>query len=461
MTNNCTKQWEDCLRIIRDNISPEQYNAWFKPIVCVLADDGQIILRVPSPFFVEQLEGNYYRLLGSTLARVFGPGHKLGYQYEQVGNDPTTSVTLADSKPSPDAKPLPGATSNPFVQTPNTTIDPQLNPHYTFENYCQSECNQVARSIGEAIANDPRCKTFNPLFVFGAPGVGKTHLIEAIGIRIKEREPRSRVLYVTARDFEAQYTTAVRQGRTNDFIAFYQSIDVLIIDDIQDLIGKKSTQGTFFHIFNHLHQHQKQLILSSDCSPSLMEGMEQRLISRFRWGATAQLGSPDYNLRIQALRQRAAQDGLTIPDDVIEYIAANITSSVRELEGIVVSLLAHSMCLGREITLDLAKRVINNAVKISKKTINFEMVLKEVSDYFNVTPESIFSNSRTRQVSDARQLVMYLSKKHANMSLVAIGHRLSRTHATVKHGCNNIDERIAVDKQLRDDISKIEQLILA
>ena len=236
---------------------------------------------------------------------------------------------------------------------------------------------------------------------------------------------------------------------------------MLIIDDIQDLIGKQSTQNTFFHIFNHLHQNQKQLILSSDCCPSQMEGMEARLLSRFKWGMTAQLEKPDYELRIDVLHQRAAQDGLSISPEVLNYIAANVTDSIRELEGIVVSLLAHATVLNREVDLDLARQVLGNSVRLRRKTINFEMVTKAVSDHYGITPEQLFTKTRKREISDARQVVMYMAKKHAGMSLMAIGNRLDRTHATVLYGCNTIEQRMTLEKQLRDDLDKIEAAILS
>lgn len=453
--------WDQCLRIFRDNLLPEQFKAWFEPISCVSCTDTDLVLRLPSPYFMEQFEEQYRNLIGRTLVKVYGPGVKLSYEFNQVGGDPSTAVRMTDSLSSSAVKLRTGVTSNPFQAVRKDEIDPQLNPRYTFENYCGSPSNIVARTIGEAIADNPKCKTYNPLFVYGAPGVGKTHLIQAIGIRIKENNPGARVLYITARLFESQYTTAVRQGKINDFINFYQSIDTLIIDDIQDLIGKSSTQNTFFHIFNHLHQNQKQLILSSDCKPSQMEGMESRLLSRFKWGATAELEKPDYQLRLAALHQRASQDGLKIPSEVLDFIAANVTDSIRELEGIVVSLLAHATVLNCDISLDLAKKVLGNSVRIRKKAINFEMVTAAVSEHYGITPDQIFTKSRKREISDARQVVMYMAKKHAGLSLQAIGTRLSRTHATVLYGCNTIEQRLGLEKQLRDDLEKIETAILS
>ncbi|MCM1292635.1 MAG: chromosomal replication initiator protein DnaA [Bacteroides sp.] len=461
MTETCTQLWERCLSIIGDNLPPEQFDSWFKPITPIGYSDNKLTLMVPSQFFVEHLEARYINLLGRTLRRVFGPEVKLFYHFNQVGNEPSTGVTMSSSKSSTAVQPTQGASANPFRQQSLADVDSQLNPNYTFENYCGSISNQVARSIGEAIANDPHCKTFNPLFVFGAPGVGKTHLIQAIGIRIKETNPAQRVLYITARLFESQYTTAVRNGKINDFIYFYQSIDTLIIDDIQDLIGNKpGTQNALFHIFNHLILNQKQLILASDCCPSKMEGMEKRLVSRFTMGMTAELESPDYQLRKDVLTQRAEADGLDLPVDVMEYIASNVTDSIRELEGILVSITAHAAILNVDIDINLARKVLANAVKVNQRQINFETITQEVASHFGIDPDQIFTKSRKREISDARQMIMYLAKKHAKMPLTAIGTRLSRTHATVLYACKNIEERIPLEKQLQADVKKIESALL-
>lgn len=461
MTETHQQLWEKCLSIFRDNLPPEQFDAWFSPITSLGYAEDKLSLMVPSQYFIEHIEQRYGNLLGHTLYKVYGPKTRLVYHFNQIGNEPSTSVTMSSSKPSPAVAPKPGANSNPFRQNETChEIDTQLNPNYTFENYCDSMSNRVARSIGEAIANDPKCKTFNPLFVFGAPGVGKTHLIQAIGIRIKETNPNARVLYITARLFESQYTTAIRNGQINDFINFYQSIDTLIIDDIQDLIGKQGTQNTFFHIFNHLILNQKQLILASDCCPSKMEGMERRLISRFTMGMTAELESPDYNLRKEVLRQKAEQDGLVLPDEVLDYIATNVTDSIRELEGIVASITAHATILNVDISLDLAKRVLSNVVKVNHRQINFEIITQEVASHFGIETDQIFTKSRKREISDARQMVMYLAKKHTKMPLTAIGTRLSRTHATVLYACKNIEERLPLEKQLQNDINQIESALI-
>ncbi|MCC8176932.1 MAG: chromosomal replication initiator protein DnaA [Bacteroidales bacterium] len=458
MEVNHQNGWEQCLAIIRDNISPEQYDAWFKPVTALSFKDGALTVRVPSPYFLEHLEAHYLHIMVPALRRVFGADVKLFYSYDQVNHEPDTKVTLGGAMPSTAIPVTPPPAANPFKPQVEEVIDSQLNPRYTFETYCLSHSNQIARSIGEAIANDSKMKTFNPLVIFGPTGVGKTHLIQAIGIRIKERNPRARVLYVTARLFESQYTAAVRQNRINDFINFYQSIDTLILDDIQDLIGNKpGTQNTFFHIFNHLHQNSRQIILSSDVCPSHMEGMEERLLSRFKWGMIAELERPDLALRKDVLIQKAQQDGLQIPDEVLDYIATKVTDSVRELEGIVVSLMAHATVLGCEVTLDLARAVLANAVKINKPVINFEMVTEQVCSHFKVDVDQIFTSSRKREISDARQVVMYLAKKWMKMPLTAIGTRLSRGHATVLHGCKNIEDRLMVEKPLQEAIAEIEK----
>lgn len=458
-STTCTYNWDDCLAFFRDNLPVEQYDAWFKPVSAVSFENGCLTLAVPSPYFVEHLEEKYLGLIAAAVRRYYGLNVGLYYRYEQVHNEPETSVNVKAENRSRAIKDEP-VKANPFQAPVDVMFDSQLNPGYTFENYCGSISNRLARSIGETIANDPRCTTFNPLFIFGPSGVGKTHLVHAIGVRIKERNPQSRVLYVNARLFESQFTVASRNGKINEFINFYQSIDVLIIDDIQDLIDKEKTQQTFFHIFNHLHLNNKRIILTSDCRPSQLKGMPERLLTRFKWGMTVELERPDLELRRLVLRRKADTDGLTITPDVMDFIAENVTGSIRELEGIMVSLLAHATILSREITIDLARSVLSNAVKVARRQLNFEMITQSVSAYYNIEPDDLFTKSRKREISDARQMVMYLAKKHAKMPLTAIGTRLSRTHATVLYACKNIDERLPIEKQLQEDIAKIEEILL-
>lgn len=451
--------WEECQKIIADNIPAEQFDAWFKPVTLKNYVDGRLTLTVPTSFFVEYIEERFSNLLGAVIKRVFGTGTQLFYHYNQVQNQPDTNVEIRSQRPSPAVKKgLPDA--NPFNTPTQVQFDSQLNPKYTFENYCGSESNRIALAIGKAIGDDPDNKTFNPLFIFGPSGVGKTHLMHAIGLSIKERKPGMRVLYISSRLFESQFTAAMRNGRINDFIFFYQSIDVLIIDDIQDLIDKEKTQNTFFHIFSHLHLNNKQIIISSDCPPAKLKGMPERLLTRMKWGMTVELERPDTDLRHQVLVRKAEQDGLAIPIEVIDYIAENVTGSIRELEGVMLSLITRATILGCEIDLDLARAVLSNSVKVNKKQIDFEMVTQSVGAYYNIEPDAIFTKSRKREVSDARQMVMYMAKKHVKMALTAIGTRLSRTHATVLYACKSIDDRLLHEKKLQEDVAAIERSFL-
>ena len=460
--SNVAQMWNRCLDVIKANLPAEQFDAWFAPIVAVDLDqeNNRVTLRAPSQFFVEKIEGRYFAILSAAMKKVFGENVKLTYKYNMVNNDDASAVEqVADAssvKFKQELKIRKPRVANPFEQDDVLEdIDPQLNPKYTFENYCTSMSNKLAVSIGQAITDHPEVKTYNPLFVFGTTGVGKTHLLQAIGIRLKEQNPRMRVLYVSARVFESQYTTAVIQKKVNDFINFYQSIDVLLLDDIQFLAGKPSTQNTFFHIFNHLHQHQRQLVMSSDCRPSDLDGMEPRLISRFKWGMTVALEKPDYDLRRKFLAMKAAQDGLNISDEVLDYIATHVTESVRELEGVMVALLAHATMLGQDITIDLAHSVIGNTVKVSQRQVTFESIAVTVADYYNLPTEVIYGKSRKREISDARQLVMYLAKKEAQMSSPSIGAKLDRTHATVLHACIQIEQRMSIEKDFSREVQAI------
>ncbi len=457
--------WEACCQFIKDNITPEQFDTWFRGIrfesyvPASGTDHARLVLQAQTNFIIDEIEERYQALLRAGIKKVFGASVELYWRVLTVQSDPAAAVVQKSTAPSATIMAQNRAeAANPFKEVSGRDFDPQLNPRYNFENYCLSESNKIARSIGEAIGDNPRLKTFNPLFVFGPSGVGKTHLIQAIGIRIKERNPQARVYYVTARLFQTHYTTAAAKN-INNFFHFYQSVDTLIVDDIQDLQGKPGTQNTFFHIFNHLHQHDRQIIMSSDCAPSEMEGFEARLLSRFKWGMQVELGRPDIELRRDVLRQNAEQNGLSLRDDILEYIAANVTENVRELEGIVASLVAHAMVEKRDISLDLARRVVANAVKIQRRTVNFEMVTDAVATHFNISPDLLFTKTRRREISDARQVVMYLAKKMAGMPLVAIGQKLDRTHATVIHGVDSVENRMACEKKFASEVDAIEAAI--
>lgn len=451
--------WNRCLGLIRREIGEEQFEPLFGDISSLSFENNELRLLVPSAFFVEYIEGKYLVQMGHAIHAVYGNDVQVHYHYNVIGGQPDTRVDVKPGKRSTAVPPPPQ--DNLFNVKPVVEFDPHLNPKFTFENYCCSASNKDAVAIAETIADNPSIKTFNPLMVFGPTGVGKTHLIQAIGIRIKEKTPTKRVLYVTARDFESQYTIANGKGDINKFFAYYQSIDTLIVDDIQDLNNKPGTQNTFFNIFNHLHLNSRQIILSSDRAPSEMEGIEDRLLGRFKWGMSVALERPDLFLRRNVLRQNADREGVVLPEDVLEYIAANVVDNIRELEGVLCSLVAHATVMSKPMSIELARMVVGNAVKLRKRTVDFELIANKVSEFYNIDSDLLFTKSRKREISDARQVVMYLAKKMANMPSTAIGHRLGRSHATVIYAVQHIGERVALEKPLRDEINKIEAAIMA
>lgn len=459
MNKDHKELWEECCRLIKETVPPEQYNTWFQKISSVSFQDQSLKLLVPSAIFMDQLEERYLNELGTAIHKVYGNNVKLYYVYSTIHEDPSSSVCVRSSSPSSTILAQSGqAIADPFKAQPLQPFQPQLNPQYNFSNYCVGASNNLAYQVAMSIASKPAVNTFNPLFVFGPIGVGKTHLIQAIGIHIKEKNPAARVLYITARLFENQFTTASLAGDTNNFFHFYQSIDTLIIDDIQDLLNgnKKATQNIFFHIFNHLQQNGRQIILSSDTAPSFLDGFEIRLLSRFKSGMSVELEVPDYELRRKILIQKAEQEGLDIPENVIDYIAENITESIRDLVGVTVSLIGRATVLNCDISLDLAKDVVKNAVKIIKKKLTFDTVVNRVADFYGLEPSQIIGKSRKREISDARQIVMYLAKKHAKMPVTTIAAKIDRTYPTVIYSCHSIEERLDLEKKLRTDLAAIE-----
>lgn len=453
--------WVDCQLFIKDNIGDDQYNNWFRDIVSLGFENNVLRLFVPTDTFVEYIESKYLRVLGAGIRKVYGESVQLRWAYNVKKSDPESKVELAVSHTSTEVmRETTDAVIGAKPRYPGA-INSQLNPCYTLENYCVSDCNRVAINIARAIADDPRIRTFNPFFVYGPTGTGKTHLMQGVGIRIKENNPMSRALYVPARLFESQFTTASTNGTLNQFFNFYQSIDVLIVDDVQELQGKERTQNTFFNIFNYLHLNNKLILFSSDRAPAEMDGFQERLLGRFRSGSSIELFKPDLNLRRQVLRQKAEQDGLQISDEILEYIAQNITDNIRELQGVLASLLAYATALDKPITLDLAKSIVSNAVRVRQRILNFDIIAEKVSSFYGLEPDTLFTKSRKREISDARQMAMYIAKKHTDMPLTAIGRNIGRSHATVIYSIRNIEERMGFDRQLQDDISQIESALFA
>ena len=455
--------WTNCLEIIKDNISDAAYNTWFAPIIPISYRDNIFTVQVPSQFFYEYLEEKYIDLIQRTLHRVMGEETILNYRVVVASDSDTAIEIRGESKKQSFPKPTVPQTNkvpSPFSRVEPQEFDSQINTKYSFDNFFEGNSNKLGRTAAEAVAENPAKTAFNPLFIHGCSGVGKTHLCHAIGSKIMERFPEKKVLYLSAHLFKVQYTDATRFNTVSDFINFYQGVDILIIDDIQELSGLIKTQNTFFHIFNHLHQNNKQLIMTSDRPPMDMAGVEERLLTRFRWGLTTELERPEKDLRKIILQQKIIADGLKISEPVIDYIAENVTDNVRDLEGIVVSLMAHSIINDTEIDLALARRVIEQSIKFEVKKITVQKIQEVVCDYFNIKRDLIQSRSRKREIVQARQVAMYFTKAHTEMSLAQIGSHIGkRNHATVLHACNNIRGLMEVDKTFRSNIDEIERIL--
>ena len=446
-------QWEQCLGIIRDNLQNEEaYQAFFATCSAASYEDGKLTLLIPSHFVYERLEDEYFDLLSKTLRRVFGPQVRLGYKVAVVQSKMGDPKQEVENTVQLNAQ-------NRVEQTRDADFDTHLNPNCTMESYCAGKSNELAYSAGITVSKMPGHNAFNPFFIFGASGVGKTHLAQAIGLKILETFPDRRVLYITAHQFKVQYTDAVRRNMVNDFINFYQNIDVLIVDDIQEFAGKNlvATQNTFFHIFNYLHQSGKQLIMTCDRPPVELEDLVPRLLTRFKWGFIGEIEHPDYDLRKGILRTKCTKEGLTISDEVIEFIARNATDNVRDLEGIINSLLAHSIAFNRPIDQELAARVMRMIIKIEAKVITCENILNLVIGTFGVDMKSINSKSRKREIVLARQAAMYLCKQYTTQSVSRIGTIVGgRDHATVLHAIKNVGDLLQTDPEFKRKFDAVE-----
>ena len=468
MKEAAEKVWSKCLEFIKDNITEQQFNTWFVPIVPVELEGNALKIKVPSRFFYEWLEENFISLLKSAMTFTLGVNSRLVYIVDNLLTKeqlPSTNrpelakqtLTLATETKDPGLK-------NPFVipGIREITVDPQLNLHQNFDNFVEGASNRLARSAGMAVANKPGGTAFNPLFIFGGVGLGKTHLAHAIGVDIKEKYPKKKVLYVSAEKFTQQFISASTakdkdKNTLNDFIHFYQLIDVLIVDDIQFLSGKVKTQDAFFHIFNHLHQNGKQVILTSDKAPVDLFDIEQRLLSRFKWGLSAELQTPDYETRYKILENKFYNDGAEIGEDIIAYLAENIRTNVRELEGVSNSLIAQAAFNRKEYSIELAQSIIDKSVKNNKNDLTIDHIQQIIADYFNLDIESLHSKTRKRNVVQARQLAMFFSKKYTKNSLSTIGSQIGqRDHATVLHACKTVENLIETDRAFKKYVSDLE-----
>ena len=462
MEKNPKALWDNCLQLVKENVTEQQFRTWFAPIVFenYAEDSRTLLVQVPSRYVYEYLEQNYVQLLSMALRRCFGAQVQLNYR---IVVDKKHHLTIDEEGSEPVNIDAPQATVRankaPTVLDAAVPQDlnPQLDKHKTFQSFIEGDSNKLPRTVGLTIAEHPGKSTFNPFFVYGPSGCGKTHLINAIGVRCKETYPQKRVLYVSARLFQVQFTDATRQNTVNDFIHFYQTIDLLIVDDIQEWATSPKTLDTFFHIFNHLFRNGKQIILASDRPPVDLQGMKDRLLTRFACGLIAELEKPNVQLCIDILKSKCRRDGLKIPEDVIQFIAETANGSVRDLEGVVNQLLAYSVVYNSNIDMQLAERVIKRAVKIDNKPLTVDDILEKVCGHYGVTQQNVFSRSRKRDYVLVRQVSMYLAQKYTKMPAARIGQLIGgRDHSTVIHSCSTVEQRLKVDKAFHAELSSIE-----
>jgi chromosomal replication initiator protein len=460
MINSHKALWDNCLKLFKANVTEQQYKTWFEPIVfeSYSEDTHRLLVQIPSHYFHEYLEQYFAGLMSAVLGRCFGSNVVLNYRIVEV-KEQNVTTTVVDEKPADIGSGRTTTNKTPSVldATVLQDLDPQLDRRKTFQNFIEGDSNKLPRTVGLSISEHPGKSTFNPFFIFGPSGCGKTHLINAIGVHCKELFPRKRVLYVSARLFQVQYTDAVRQNTTNDFINFYQTIDVLIVDDIQEWATSPRTLDTFFYIFDHLFRLGKQIILASDRPPVDLDGVKDRLLTRFSCGLIAELERPNTQLCIDILNAKCRRDGLKIPADVIQFIAETTNGSVRDLEGVVNGLMAHSIVYNSNIDMRLAERFIKRAVKVDNHPLTIDDIIDKVCNHFNVSQQHIFSKSRKRDYVLVRQVSMYLAQKYTKMPASRIGQLIgNRDHSTVIHSCSTIEQRLRVDKAFQAEVSSIE-----
>ncbi len=477
MNKNLFEIWEDCLSMIRENVPAQAFSTWFEPIKPVDYKNGLLTIQVPSDFFYEFLETHYIKVIKATIRKVLGPEGKLEYSIMMDNNENKPVVVKQPSVDRTNTKNPPKQIQIDFENTEQKVLNPfalpgikkvniesNLNENYCMENFVVGECNRVAYEAGLAIAKNPGRTSFNPMFVFSPTGMGKTHICQAIGLETKKHHPELTVLYVNAEQFLMQFQASCRNNSSkssrDDFVHFYQMIDVLIIDDIQFLSGKPKTQDTLFHIFNHLQQTGKQLIFTCDKPPAEIKDMEQRLISRFKWGLSAEMSMPDVETRRNILKRKAYNEGVELPDDVVNYIAEHIKTNVREMEGFLISLIAQSSLNRKAITINLAKQMVERFVNNSNREITITYIINAVCEEMGTSQADFFTKSRKRNIVQARQLSMYFSKKYTKAPLIVIGEQCGgKDHATVIHSLKTVVNLLETDKQFRATADKIEQTL--
>lgn len=469
IVKDCKTAWNNCLRLIGEHVAEQSFKTWFEPIVPVTLHDDVLTIQVPSRFFYEWLEEHYVQILRKAIDNELGPNGRLEYTIDKEKekdankNNPISipsqkatgygSYNLKNNQPEDN-----GNIKSPFelkgVDKFNTNS--QLNATYTFDSFIEGDCNRLARSAGYAVANKPGITSFNPLMIYGGVGLGKTHLVHAIGNKIKDAFKDKLILYVSSEKFTNQFIEALKNNNVQEFANFYLQVDVLILDDVQFLSGKEKTQEIFFHIFNHLHQSGKQIIMTSDCPPKDLKGLQERLLSRFKWGLTADLQQPDFETRIAIIHKKMQSENIEIPNTVIEYLAYSIDTNVRELEGVLISLIAQASLTKKFIDLELAKQTIQNIVQNIESEVSIDYIQKFISQYFNVSIDLLKAKTRKREIVVARQVAMYFAKEYTNMSLKSIGYNFgNRDHSTVIHAITSVNDMMDTDRKFNATMQEL------
>ncbi len=450
--------WKNCLEYIKERIPNQSFSTWFDPISPLKTEGNVLTIQVPSQFFYEWLEEHYVHILKEAIAKEMGDDARLEYsvvvQNEETkknGATPLKINNLADRNGSVNK-----GINTAFID--DLKSENNLNPTYTFDNFIEGDCNRLGRSAGYAVAKKPGITSFNPLMIYGGVGLGKTHLVQGIGNFIKKEDPSKKIIYVASEKFTNQFIDSLKNNNVQSFISYYREVDILILDDVQFLRDKEKTQEIFFHIFNHLHQAGKQIVMTSDCAPKDLKGLQERLVSRFKWGLTADLQQPAFETRMAIIQRKIQEDGIEIPEEVIEYIAYTVDTNIRELEGVIVSLIAHASLMRAEVDLELAKKVLKNIVKEIDSEVGIDYIQKTVSDYFHVGQDDLKAKTRKKEIVIARQVAMYFSKDYTNHSLKSIGYHFGgRDHSTVIHALQSVNDMMDTDAKFRYSVDELKK----
>jgi chromosomal replication initiator protein len=462
MVADCTTLWNDCLEIIKSSVGDENYNTWFRPIVPLRVEGDVLTIQVPSQFFYEWLEDNYVPTLKKAIHKVLGANGRLEYSVI-VDSGNTQNPPVMVNYPNGMGGKRAGSNGSDSDYSPFTfkalnpqTVNTRLNPSYTFDNFVEGDCNRLARSAGLAVAKKPGVTSFNPLMLYGGVGVGKTHLVQAIGNEIRNSMPNKIVLYVDQNDFTTQFLNALQNHKLQDFQNFYLQVDLLILDDVQFLAGREKTQEMFFHIFNQLHQSGKQIIMTSDCPPRDLKGFQERLLSRFKWGLTADLQEPDFETKLAIIHRKMQADGIDIPTEVAEYLAYSVDTNLRDMEGVMNSLIFHATLLKKEIDLDLAKEVLKNIIKEIQSDVSVDYIQKTVAEYFKVDLDSMKGKVKKREIVIPRQVAMYFCKRYTQLTLALIGENFGgRDHSTVIHALESVEDMMKTDSNFKSSVEEL------